>query len=80
MSEHELTVEITVVPKVVELKEENVYLYRGGRLLDCGGVDCITGHLSDITKRGVAEYSELAAVWDHFDGNYGGKEGPHVVQ
>ena len=81
MSEHQLTVEVTVVPKAVELQEENVYLFRGGKLLDCGQVSCITGHLDDLTKRGVATYSDLMAVWDHFDGSgMYAQDGPHVIQ
>lgn len=70
-----VTVEVVAVPKIVELVEDEVYLYRDGRLLRCGSLDCILSHEDAEPGRNHRNF----ALRDHFDGSYAANDGPHVV-
>jgi hypothetical protein len=70
VSYHQIEVEIVVVSKQVDLVEGEVYQYKDGQLLNCGSLDCILGHVSESSS----------AVLDHFNGEWAGRTGPHVVR
>lgn len=72
---YQAEVRVAVVVNQVPLQEEQVYLFRGGKLLECGSVDCILEHLEDGN-------TYLGAARDHFNGGWRdyATDGPHVIE
>ena len=92
MSEHIIEVPVVAIPEQVQLEENVLYLYRDGKLHQCGHVNCILGHASQGTKYlqrddldiGLAALS-FVNIREHFDGSWSdyGPDSPgsaHVIR
>jgi hypothetical protein len=85
MSQHQLSVDVVLVPNTVQLHEDTVYLYKDGQLHDCGALSCILLHLDMIVDPASPAQLEtrVGAVREHFSGDwsdYGvNPNSPHVI-